>query len=351
MVTVRHIDPDVPIHVEPISRILARAAVTALRAPSIWNTQPWHWRIEHDTAKLRADRRRQLDPIDPDGRLLTVSCGAALHHARVALAAEGADVVVERLPRDDDPDLLATLRYTGVLPWSPTAQRLRRAIQVRRTDRRPFDVKPVPEHVADRLCAAARHAGADMHLVRPKDLTAVAVAAGHAAAAERADPAYRAELARWTGASLAAGEGVPLDTVAALGARPVPIRDFTGVDEGPSIYSGAEPVDRAASYGVIVTDVDEPAAWLVAGEALSAVLLTATAERLATSAMSDLVEVRSARDLLRRMLGNVAHPVIGVRIGVPGPGALPPHSPRRPAAETVEVLGELMVDRQQADGG
>ncbi|MEV0567807.1 nitroreductase family protein [Dactylosporangium sp. NPDC050588] len=344
MVTVRHTEPDAAIRVEAVSRILARAAVNALRAPSIWNTQPWRWRIEHDVAVLRADRRRQLDPIDPEGRLLTVSCGAALHHACVALAAEGAAVVVDRLPRDDDPDLLATLRYAGRLQPSSPAQRLRHAIQARRTDRRPFDVRPVPEHIADRLCAAARHAGADMHLVRPQDLTAVAVAAGHAAAAERADPAYRAELDRWTGARLAAGEGVPHDTTAALGARPVPIRDFTGVDEGPSIYSGAEPVDRAASYGVIVTDVDEPAAWLVAGEALSAVLLTATAERLATSAMSDLVEVRSARDLLRRMLGDVAHPVICVRIGVPGPGAPPPHSPRRPAAETVEVVGELMVD-------
>ncbi|MET7423669.1 nitroreductase [Dactylosporangium sp. NPDC005555] len=340
MAAIRHTDPAAAIQVEPVSRILARAAVTALRAPSIWNTQPWHWRIEHDTAELRADRRRQLSPVDPEGRLLTVSCGVALHHARVALSADGVGVAVDRLPRADDPDLLATLRCTGPQEWSPDAQRLRRALMVRRTDRRPFADTRIPERTLDRLRAAASGAGAHLQLIGPQDRTTMTVAAGHAAAAERADPAYRAQLAAWTGVRIDVGDGVPLDTMAALGARPVPIRDFTGADVGPSIYSGAEPVDRGATYGLIVTDMDEPAGWLVAGEALSAVLLTATTERLATSAMSDLVEVRTARLLLRRMLGNVGYPAVGVRIGVPEPGAAPRRAPRRAAVEVVEVVGE-----------
>jgi len=335
--------------VAPISQVFARAAATVLRAPSIWNTQPWHWRIDHETAELRADRSRQLRTIDPDGRLLTVSCGVALHHARIALAASDTAVIVDRLPRDDDPDLLATFRYAGKLPWSPAAQRLRRAIPLRRTDRRPFADAPVPKHIVDRLRDAAYQAGANMHIVRPQDLTVLAVAAGHAAAAERADPAYRAELADWTDARLGNGEGVPLDTAVALGARPVPIRDFTGADDGPSVYSGPGTIDHNARYGLIVTDMDQPAGWLQAGEALSAVLLTATAEHLATSAMSDLVEVRAARTLLRRMLGNIGHPVVGVRIGVPAPGTAPPQAPRRSAAETVEVMVDLPHPHRETD--
>ncbi|MDG6110136.1 nitroreductase [Dactylosporangium aurantiacum] len=338
MDTRQHDDSRTSVRVEPASRLLAGAAVTAVRAPSIWNTQPWHWRIAHDTAELRADRDRQLRSIDPDGRLLTISCGAALHHACVALRAAGAAVAVERLPDGDDPDLLAVLRYGGTLDWSPMAQRLRRAITVRRSDRRPFADEPVPEHRIDRLRDAARRAGADLHVVRPQELTTLSVAAGHAAAAERTDPVYRAELAAWTGARLEGGEGVPLDTVAPVGARPVPVRDFTGDDPGPSIYSGIDVADRNARYGVIVIDADEPAGWLVAGEALSAVLLTATDEGLATSAMSDLVEDNAARAMLRRMLGSVGQPAIGVRVGVPGHGAAPPQAPRRPAKDTVEVV-------------
>ncbi|MFC7761617.1 hypothetical protein ACFQY4_28905 [Catellatospora bangladeshensis] len=56
---------------------------------------------------------------DPDARLLTVSCGVALHHARVALAMAGYAVDVRRMPGPEDPDLLAELALTG--PHEPTA--------------------------------------------------------------------------------------------------------------------------------------------------------------------------------------------------------------------------------------
>src|SRR4051794_8752749 len=62
---------------------LHRAAEDAGRAPSILNTQPWRWHIEHDIMHLHADLSRKVAALDPHGRLLTLSCGAALHHARV----------------------------------------------------------------------------------------------------------------------------------------------------------------------------------------------------------------------------------------------------------------------------
>lgn len=54
----------------------------ACRAPSVHNTQPWRWALAPHSVHLFADRSRQLPVIDQDGRDLTVSCGAALHHAR-----------------------------------------------------------------------------------------------------------------------------------------------------------------------------------------------------------------------------------------------------------------------------
>ena len=66
----------------------------ACRAPSIHNTQPWAWRLAGaDTIELYADRRRQLAQIDPEGRALAISCGAALHH--LVVAAEGFGLVAE----------------------------------------------------------------------------------------------------------------------------------------------------------------------------------------------------------------------------------------------------------------
>lgn len=326
--------------VAAVSRALVRAALAALQAPSVLNTQPWRWHVEHDRAVLSADPGRRLMVLDPDGRLLVMSCGAALHHACVALAAAGADFEVTPLPAGDGPDAMAVVRYRGSGQPSARAQRLRDAIPARRSDRRPFAGTPVPEEALEGLRRAAERTGAHLHVVWPGDLSGIAVAAGHAAETQMADPAYRAELAAWIRPSGEGRDGLPLDTLAPPGARPVPVRDFTVTGYGPSIYSGVDVADREARYGIVVTDGDGPGDWLAAGVALSAVLLAATADGLATSAMSDLVENGVARAMLRRMLGGVGYPAIGVRIGVPAAGPPPPKAPRRAAADVVEVVGE-----------
>ena len=47
----------------------ADAAEQAVRyAPSVLNTQPWHWRVHPERLELFADRRRQLTVTDPDGQ-------------------------------------------------------------------------------------------------------------------------------------------------------------------------------------------------------------------------------------------------------------------------------------------
>ncbi len=94
----------------PRASALTQAAMAALRAPSIFNTQPWRWRLTDDAAELRVDRGRQLNVVDPDGRFMVLSCGIALDHARTALAAAGFEAAVERFPDPDEPDLLARLR-------------------------------------------------------------------------------------------------------------------------------------------------------------------------------------------------------------------------------------------------
>ena len=70
----------------------------AIRAPSVHNTQPWAWRIGPDSIELYADESRRLGAADPTGRNLVISCGAALHHLRVAARASGLLPVVARLP-------------------------------------------------------------------------------------------------------------------------------------------------------------------------------------------------------------------------------------------------------------
>ncbi|GIH04937.1 NAD(P)H nitroreductase [Rhizocola hellebori] len=315
-----------PAQEKSIKQVLRDAAVAATAAPSIFNTQPWRWQADGTTLRLWADRERQLMVADPDGRLLTISCGVALHHARLALAASGHEVSAKRLPDPADPDLLATIELAGA--HQPTAQQLRlhAAIARRRTDRRAFGPEPVPAEIAHELVDAAEAQGAHLHLVRRADIARLAFAAAQAAALQLADSDYRKELIRWTHRPTWSGDGVPTATAVQAAPRAVPVRDFAPFG-GPSMSAGPQ-TDNGALYAVVFTDEDSPASWLRSGEALSAALLTATAHGLGTAPMSDVTELTVTRERLRHLLSDIGVPQLAVRIGH-APAGEPPPVPRR----------------------
>src|SRR3954454_11018719 len=112
----------------------ARAAIAlANRAPSVHNSQPWRWRIGPHSLHLFTDPTRMLPATDPEGRDLRLSCGAALHHLRVALLAAGWGSVVHRLPDPGHPEHLAAVELRSAQP-TPEDLALATAIDARRTD-------------------------------------------------------------------------------------------------------------------------------------------------------------------------------------------------------------------------
>src|SRR5690242_7171962 len=129
---------------DTVDRRTVRAAVElGSHAPSVHNSQPWRWRLAGDTLTLQADMRRWLPATDADGRDLVVSCGAVLHHTRVALAAAGVHATVRRVPDRERPDELAVLELSAQAPDGADAD-LAAAILQRRTDRRRFSTWEVP---------------------------------------------------------------------------------------------------------------------------------------------------------------------------------------------------------------
>jgi nitroreductase len=314
---------------------LGMAVEHALRAPSVHNTQPWRWRIRTEAVELHADWNRHLPVTDPDRRDLIMSCGAALHHLQVACAAQGLAVEVDRLPDLENPGHLATVAIRPG-PGDPADTALFPAIHRRRTDRRRMSHRPVPPGYLRTLAEQAHRVGALLILVTGAPMrqrfTAALTEAAHR---QEFTPGYPAELQLWPRRSAAARDGVAAGSVAPppvglTGASP--LRRFPrGELNQPRQLPGHGPADDAAELLVIATAGDDPLDWLRAGEATSAVLLAATRMTLATTPLSQALEVeRSRRELQHEVVHAPEHPQLIIRVGWPASGAGElPVTPRR----------------------
>jgi hypothetical protein len=310
---------------------LADAIAAAGYAPSTHNTQPWWWCLDGDTMNLYLERSRVRSVTDPDLRLAILSCGAALHHVRTTLAAEGWRVVVTRMPDAADQDHFAHLRVEHPAPPDPEAVRHVRTIPSRHTNRRPLTGAPVGSEDLRAITASVLAEGAWLHLLHPDQVLELSAAAGRAQHEDTGQAVWQAELAYWTEASpagttplphAAVGRHAPPTTVASWDADDLPI---------------SAQHDRAATFAILYGRSDEARDWLRAGEALSAGWLTATERGISVLPLSAPVEVTGTRDTMRRFLSYLNHPFLVLRLGtVDRADTEEPYAPRLPADQIIQ---------------
>lgn len=316
---------------------LRRAAARATLAPSVHNTQPWRFDLGPTSMDLSADTTRRLPVIDPDGRQLTISCGAALYGARLSLQARGVPVSVSLLPNPTRPDHLAHVKILSASHGrDPVATTGDRAADERRTNRRPFSPEPVPADLLLRLTAAAHAEGASLDEIRTGlDRALFAALTQEAEAALMGDPAYRAELRDWTGRAGESGDGIPDASLPEAGRvqDSLPVRAF---DQRGTGYLPPNP--RAESGGsllVLCTDSDDLSAWLSAGQALYRVLLELTSMRMVAGLFTQFTEVPRIRRQVRTDLRLVGHPQVALHIGYSPRTAA---TPRRAVPDVVDPV-------------
>jgi nitroreductase len=289
----------------------------ATRAPSIHDTQPWLWRVGTQSLHLYAHADWRGPHPDAEGRDVLLSCGASLHHCLVALAALGWRAKVKRLPDAAEPEHLADLELYPH-PASALDVVLASAIPRQRNDWRHYSSWPVS--AADLALIGARTAGAGVTTRRVETVQDVQHVVAQAVWRHRTGNDHL-------------GESTPQSE-----------RHVTFAD-GPHWKATKLDTDSTADNAVVLalgTKDDSRLARLRAGEAMSMVLLSATALGLASCALDEPLESAEVRDAMHANLFTIVGvPQILLRLGWPPVGADPlPSTPRRPLAEVCQWLDD-----------
>jgi nitroreductase len=312
----------------PVLRDCLQAAVTA---PSIHNSQPWRFRLSDAGVDVLADRERRLDVIDPRGRELLISVGAAVLNLRVAMLAHGRQPVFRLFPSQEEPDLVARVVPGPPVHITETARALARAIPNRHTNRRPFAEVRIPDAVLAELSDAARTEGTTLSLADEAGRAAILAVVRTAEHRWTARPRYWAELAEWTLAATGRTDGVLPESFGPWSAaEAVPLRDFGLIQ--PVRRRRVLRFETTPTVAVLSTAGDGPTAWVRAGQALERVLLTATVRGLANTPMTQPLEIEELRRLIVDSAdGRVAQVILRLGYGQPCAG-----SPRRPLDEMLQ---------------
>jgi nitroreductase len=294
-----------------IEPLLAAAA----RAPSGDNTQPWRFVAGADTIALQLDPDRDPSPMNSGQRMARIAVGAALENLLRA-----AQYLGLRAELDSDPrPYLARVRLSG---GGDGAGRVAADLGARTTNRRPYDGRPVPAEVLDRLARETPGlGGVTTHWVVGADrLKALAGTIGRADGLMFGDPSMRraflANVRFDRPHAEAVDEGLSLACLELSAADRLALRVMRRTPHVVLKLGGAPAVFNAKSRGLVAsasglcvvaapdgaeeTDLD-------VGRAVQRAWLALTAEGLAAQPMMSLPVLENAlehgSDALRAALG------------------------------------------------
>lgn len=315
-------------------KVIEDAVYLACRAPSYHNTQPWRWVVQAGELHLFVDADRVV-ATDHGGRQALISCGAALDHLRVAMAAAGHRAHIAYYPNPNDHRHIASISFAAIDFVTSGHKRRADAILSRRTDRLPFAAPADWDGFELMMREAVSAAGdvAAVDVIGDRGRSDLAEAASLSEALRLYDSGYHAEMNWWT-APYEVSDGIPHSAL-------VSAAESDRVDVGrsfPVTHNEERRVelgdDRSTILAISAFD-DVRRDILGCGETLSAVLLEATMAGLATCSLTNLTEAAATRGIVAEITGRPL-PQVLVRVGTaPALETTPSPTPRRPLSEVL----------------
>jgi hypothetical protein len=303
--------PRIPIPPDRVESLIA----TAARAPSVHNTQPWRFRVSTYTVELYADPARKLR-MDPLGRELAISCGAALFGLRLGIRSLGFMPLVDILPTPARPGLLARVSLGSPHPIDPTERQMLEAMPRRHTHRGPFTAEPLPAGLLTSLMRDARTEGATLSLIeRSREYERLADIMDMAGGQD-SDPRAQADMRTWTRSpGSRERDGVPATAYPAMPDRHRSRLSQRSFDLGRSFGRLDAEGPAPAATAVLLTPGDDIGDWLCAGQALHRILAHAAVRWVFASLYTQPLESAAIRDLIRDRLTLPGAPQMILQLG------------------------------------
>ncbi len=299
----------------------------AVLAPSIYNAQPWMFKVTGSQVALYLDRARSIPLADPQNRNLVISCGAALFNLRMAVRHFGYEAVVRTFPDLDIPDLLAYIRLGQRREATAEENRLFEAILDRRTVRSKFSEDGISDSTLEAIRTAARTEGAQLFDVQDESRQQMLLDLIREANEIRSvDGPFHQELDRWTNPKWRkqpiSRPSVPASSLrsAAASSKGMP----RGLDKRQLVLDDEKLDSGDSMFVVLATPGDKMSSWLLAGQALGRVLLEAAASGLSAAYLNQPLGIDHLRERIGALIGDDVHPQMLLRLGHGAPG-IPTH--------------------------
>jgi nitroreductase family protein len=248
--------------------------------------------------------------VDPDGRELVMSCGAAAGTLCVAARGLGLDPSLELLPDGEAGDLLARIELADGPPPTAEEAAMTAAIEARTTSRRSFTGTPLPPELIERLRHVAEARGAWLEPVHDGIRSQIVELVVEGDLRQWRNRRYRRELALWLQPPKAR-EGLPTP---AAGISRLAVRRL---DMGKRMAAADRALaERAPLLAVLGTDPGTPRGWFQCGIALAELLLRATASGVSAGFLNQPLQVAALRPVLATAIGRPdGHPLLLLRLG------------------------------------
>ena len=283
----------------------------AASAPSILDAAPWRFVFGDDLLEVWAEPDGLSDKLDPHGRFMAISCGAATYNACLAIRSAGHESWIQVHPRPGEWLLTAAVHIGVRRLVAPEDLARYDVIGTRLADPGPYRDWRLPFSLITRLEEAAEAEGG---LFRVLTSTEVERVRDSVLDIERSGPAAASDpvFASLTGAQADA------PTPHIPGQHGGPDRHRSARDDAG--LSDLDSTEHIPTLAVLSTPGNSTKDWVRAGMALERVLLTALLHGVVASFVDAPVDELTERAHLRA--AGFDHPQLLLRLGYPRTGAI-----------------------------